>query len=223
MSRQLPIFPLGTVVFPASALPIHIFEPRYQVLMADLLPGEFLHDLGEDRPAGADRPPELGVVGIERGQEVGGGEVRHQVGTVVRLIQPQQLDGGRWFTLFAGHHRFRVDEWLPDDPYPVALVTDVDEAPWEPTDGPGLAAVQRRVGEVLALAVEVGDLAGPTPALTWADDPAMAAWQACAVSPIGTFDHQRLLEADTVATRLALLATALDGAAEVFAFRLGGR
>ncbi len=37
MSRSLPLFPLGTVLYPGLMLPLHIFEERYRVLVADLL------------------------------------------------------------------------------------------------------------------------------------------------------------------------------------------
>ena len=37
MSESLPMFPLSTVLFPGMRLPLHIFEPRYRQLVADLL------------------------------------------------------------------------------------------------------------------------------------------------------------------------------------------
>ncbi len=61
MGYTLPMFPLSNVVFPYMLLPLHIFEDRYRALMADL------QDVTE---------PEFGVVLIERGWEVGGGEER---------------------------------------------------------------------------------------------------------------------------------------------------
>ena len=56
----LPMFPLGTVLLPGAVLPLHVFEPRYRQLVQDCLAGE----------------PEFGVVLIERGSEVGGGDQR---------------------------------------------------------------------------------------------------------------------------------------------------
>ncbi|HEX5095168.1 MAG TPA: LON peptidase substrate-binding domain-containing protein, partial [Acidimicrobiia bacterium] len=57
------MFPLGTVLFPHALLPLQVFEPRYRVMMRNLLDGE----------------REFGVVLIERGSEVGGGDVRFDV------------------------------------------------------------------------------------------------------------------------------------------------
>ncbi len=61
---RLPMFPLGTVVFPYTAVPLRVFEPRYQHLLDDVL--------------GGDRS--FGSVLIERGSEVGGGDARFEVG-----------------------------------------------------------------------------------------------------------------------------------------------
>jgi len=213
MSRRLPVFPLGTVLVPGAALPLHIFEPRYRALMDDLTGAE----LGTPLIA-----PELGVVGIERGREVGGGEVRHLVGTLTHLIDSNRLPDGRWVAVFSGVGRFRVDEWLPDDPYPLAMVTDLEEPGWETADDAALAAARARTEEVLAMAVQAGDLTGPV-SVPWSDDPWRAAWQVCAAAPIGPFDRQRLLETERVAARLERLMAELDGAAEMFAFRMGGR
>ncbi|MEN3314917.1 MAG: uncharacterized protein V7605_1151, partial [Acidimicrobiaceae bacterium] len=54
------MFPLGTVLFPGLALPLHVFEPRYQSLVQACLDGD----------------GHFGIVLIERGSEVGGGDVR---------------------------------------------------------------------------------------------------------------------------------------------------
>ena len=69
------MFPLGKVLVPGEVLPLHVFEPRYRQLVVDLL-------------AADDRPPEFGVVLIERGWEVGGGDARTDIGTVARRSRP---------------------------------------------------------------------------------------------------------------------------------------
>ena len=72
------MFPLGTVLFPYATLPLHVFEPRYRVLVHDCL---------------ASDAPEFGVVLIERGSEVGGGDVRFRTGTVARLVEAAEQRG----------------------------------------------------------------------------------------------------------------------------------
>ena len=69
---------LGAV--PARALPLHVFEPRYRALVEDCLAGE----------------PEFGVVLIERGSEVGGGDTRFDVGTVARIVEAAEFPDGRY-------------------------------------------------------------------------------------------------------------------------------
>src|SRR5438477_8255812 len=109
--RRLPMFPLGTVLLPYAHLPLHIFEPRYRALVKDVLAGD----------------GEFGVVLIERGHEVGGGDARFPVGTVARVVQTAELPDGRWLVDAVGTERFRVTEWLPEDPYPQALIEPVDD------------------------------------------------------------------------------------------------
>ena len=55
---DLPLFPLGTVLFPGLVLPLHVFEPRYRALVADLL-------------ALPEPERRFGVVAIREGREVG--------------------------------------------------------------------------------------------------------------------------------------------------------
>jgi Lon protease-like protein len=213
VSRRLPIFPLGSVLVPTAVLPLHVFEPRYLALMDDLTGAELGTPL---------ITPEFGVVGIERGHEVGGGEVRARVGTVTRLVEAGRFPDGRWMVVVAGVGRFRVEEWLPDDPYPLARVEDLEESTWDGADTAALTELQDRTRRVLEMAEEAGEVEGPVE-VVWSDDPVSAAWQVCALAPVGPFDRQQLLEAASVSRRLEMLADQLAGVEEMFAFRRGDR
>lgn len=199
----MAMFPLGTVLFPHVLLPLHVFEPRYRALVRDCL----RHGL------------EFAVVLIERGSEVGGGDARFGVGTVARIREAAELDDGRWAVIATGTRRVRVASWLPDDPYPVALVEELPE----PASGPGeegaLRDAEAAVRRALALAGELGE--APVPATFDLDpDPAVAVWQLSAVAPLGPVDQQRLLEAGDHGVRARLLAQLAAEAAAVLAFRL---
>jgi uncharacterized protein len=207
MTRYLPIFPLGSAVLPTQVLPLHVFEPRYRALM------EVLTD-----PSSSG---ELGVVLIERGSEVGGGDVRVGIGTVVHLIEAEPLPDGRWLAVLAGSHRFRVSRWLPDDPYPQGEVDEIADAPWDSGDGDAFAGAELAVREVLTLAAELGEPA-VRPGFVLSANPSQAAWELCAIAPLGPLDRQRLLEAPTHLARLELLATQAEELAKVLAFRLQG-
>lgn len=201
----LPMFPLGTPLLPGAVLPLHVFEPRYRQMVHDLLADDV-------------HPPEFGVVMIERGSEVGGGDERSAIGTVARIVDIQVARDGRYALVVAGTERLRVNAWLPDDPYPLA---DVDR--WPDDDGAAVAgeaieAVHARVRAINELARAVGDPA-PPPDAEISDDPRLALFHLAALSPLGAADRQRILAAPGAAERLLALGEALDDAAAVLEFR----
>ena len=199
------MFPLGTVLLPFAHLPLHIFEPRYRALVKDCLAGD----------------GEFGVVLIERGQEVGGGDVRFGVGTLARIVQTAELPDGRWLLDAVGTERFRVTEWLADDPYPLAMVEALDEAP-DIADSQAeeqRTKVERLLRQVLALQVELG-MPAPSAVRTLDENPAVAAFEAALLSPIGPMDAQKVLEAPSTIARLTLLETVLQDAKELLERRM---
>jgi Lon protease-like protein len=193
----MPMFPLGSVLLPGMPLPLHVFEPRYQALVARCLEGE----------------PEFGVVLIERGNEVGGGDSRTSVGTVARIVEAARFDDGRWAIGAVGVRRIRVNEWLADDPFPQAEVVDWPDEP----GGPSAAALEPVVAvfrRVLGLASEMG-VAVPAATIELSAEPGSALLQMTAAAPLGPADRYDLLAAPGAVDRLALLAELLDGQAEM--------
>jgi Lon protease-like protein len=206
MAERLPMFPLGSVLLPWAVLPLHIFEPRYRVLMFDCTRAD---------------EPEFGVVLIERGFEVGGQDQRFGVGTVARIVEAGELPDGRWVLRAVGTRRIRVAEWLPDDPYPVALVDDLSEPSWLDADQAHRIEAEAQVRRSLTLLAELGE-AGPPATVELAEDPLVASWQLVAVAPLGSFDKQRLLETDQHGERMRMLAAMADEQATMLAYRLSG-
>jgi Lon protease-like protein len=203
---ELAMFPLGAVLFPSLSLPLHVFEPRYRVLVRHCL----------------DTVPEFGVVLIERGNEVGGGDLRSMVGTVARIVEAGALDDGRWVLSTVGTRRIRVTQWLPDDPYPRADVEDWPDADANTTAGePDAArrAATQSLRRVLGLRAE---LAEPSPPATVdiADDPVLASYQLAALAPVGPADQQALLAVPGAAARLDDLTRMLDDEARFLTQRL---
>jgi uncharacterized protein len=213
------MFPLGTVLFPHMVLPLHVFEPRYRALLDDVLEGG----------------GEFGVVLISRGHEVGGGDVRTDVGTVARVLRAEQLDEDRWFVIAVGTRRFRVEGWLPDAPYPRAEVVFLDDDPLdEHAGGSGeagrdevadadlttaLAALIPGLRRVLALQAELGQDNVPA-TFELAEHPSVASWQAAILSPLTSFDAQRILASDDRLARLALIEGFLDDIEATLRFQL---
>jgi len=166
--------------------------------------------------------PEFGVVLIDRGHEVGGGDVRRQVATVARIVEVAQFDDGRSALVTVGTRRIRVEQWLDDDPYPRAEVSEWpdDDASGDPrAHTPALEDVLARLRRVLALQAELGE---PTPPFDTAvsDDPIVASYHACALAPLGPDDQYRLLSAAGAGERRRLLEELLIGAEEVLRYRL---
>lgn len=196
------MFPLGHPVFPGAPLGLRVFEPRYLEMMAGVLAG--------DR--------RMGVVLIERGSEVGGGDVRAGIGTVVEIVHVEDA-GPRQLALVAvGRERIRVREWLPDDPYPHALV---EPAPTSGSAPPAsVDAAERAVRRALALAAEMGGQSVAADLRLPDGDPERID-ALCALAPLGPFDKQRLLAADEAAARVELLAHLAAEAGDLLARRLG--
>lgn len=196
---RLPMFPLSAVLFPQATMPLHVFEPRYRQLMRDCLEGD----------------PRFGVVLIERGSEVGGGDQRAALGTRGVITRAAELPDGRWVLEVRGEAVVVIEEWLPDDPYPQALVREPEPLPAATGDGSAGARFDdaaQRVRRARALLAEHGGGPALEPGLVLdgGGDPEIAAWQLCGVAPVNAYDAQRLLAADSAAERLDLLVELMD-------------
>lgn len=176
----MPMFPLTTVLLPAMPLPLRIFEERYLKLLGDLL--------GEETP-------EFGVVLIARGPEVGGGEKRMDVGTIASVTNIGTTE--QFYGLESvGSRRFRVNAWLPDDPYPLADIDFIPDLIWVDTLMPARVHLETKVRQLLAFASEFGDLQyGPD--VEFSDDPMAACWQLAGVLPVGELDQMDLLRSES--------------------------
>jgi Lon protease-like protein len=113
-SIELPLFPLNVVLFPGMVLPLHIFEPRYRLMIKQCIEEEKL----------------FGVVLVQP-ECVLGEERPHQVGTTARIVAAERLDDGRYNLLTEGGRRFRILEEHREQPYLSALVEEFCDAPTE--------------------------------------------------------------------------------------------
>lgn len=172
----MPMFPLGSVLMPAMPLPLRIFEPRYLKLLGDLV---------------AEETPEFGVVLIERGQEVGGGEKRMSLGTIASVTDIGTSE--EFYGLESvGSRRFRVNAWLPDDPYPIADIDFLPDLIWDDTLMPSRVHLETKVRQLLAFTSEFGDLQYSSD-VELSDDPMEACWQLAGILPVGQLDQMDLL------------------------------
>jgi Lon protease-like protein len=182
------MFPLGSVLFPHMPLPLRIFEERYLVMLADIL---------------GDEPSEFGVVLIERGQEVGGGEQRFKFGTVAQIATAEVTEG--FVGLIAqGERRIEVIEWLDDAPYPKARVRELEEFEWSDDLQPLREKAEHLVRRTLAMASEFSDQMWSS-TVELSEDPVAAAWQLAGIAPVGPLDQMSLVCASSVQQLLELV------------------
>ena len=197
----MPMFPLGSVLFPYMPLQLRVFEERYLVMLARVL----------DSP-----PAEFGIVLIERGQEVGGGERRFSIGTVARIIQleaPESYLG----LVVQGERRIEVTEWMPENPHPLATVRELPDLEWDDSLLPRREQAERLVRRTLSLASEFANQEW-SPDVALSHDPTAAAWQLAAIAPVGPIDQIALLRSDSMAALLDNIIELTEAAAEALAW-----
>lgn len=178
----IPMFPLGSVLFPHTPLPLRVFEPRYLTMIGRLLDEEEAN---------------FGVVLIERGHEVGGGDRRAGIGTMARLVSVA-AGAEVLHTVAVGTGRFTVEQWLDDDPYPRAEVMPLPELAWNDTLTPLRAEAEAIVRRTLTRAPEARWDADTE----LSDEPLAAAWQLAAIAPLGEYDRYTLLQSTTAGSLL---------------------
>ena len=165
---------------PAMPLSLRIFEERYLKLLGDLVSQE---------------NPEFGVVLIERGQEIGGGEKRLGIGTLASVTDIGTLD--QFYGMESiGTQRFRVNAWLPDDPYPMADIDFIPDLVWDESLQPLKSQLETKVRRLLAFASEFGDLQYGA-STEFSENPIDACWQLAGVLPVGPLDQMDLLNSES--------------------------
>jgi Lon protease-like protein len=145
---RLPLFPLRSVLCPGVALPLHVFEERYR-LMVDRC-------LAEGEP--------FGVVLIHEGHEVGPLDGRiADVGTTAVIRQAGRYPDGRLDILTVGQQRFRLESVdSVSEPYLVGRVRLLDEPTGAESETQRQAErVGRRFLEYLELLQPEGEESGP--------------------------------------------------------------
>ncbi len=130
--REIPLFPLAIVLFPGVPLPLHIFEPRYRKMLADVQAGNGLFGVSYFDASVSERSsPPIGSVGC-----------------IAKVTESHTFPDGRSNILTLGIIRYYVDEYVEtEEPYLVARVsyfTDDEE------DSASLRDSSHEVGETFA-------------------------------------------------------------------------
>jgi Lon protease-like protein len=190
MSQLLPLFPLGTVLFPGLPLPLHIFEERYRQLVRDLL--------------AEPEPRQFGVIAIRQGHEVGTGAVAalYEVGCLAAIREVSELGDGRFGLSAVGGRRFLLGGLDRSRPY---LRGELEPLPEETGDAgaAGLAAhaVRDAFTAYLELLAQRG-MARVT-GLALPGDPLTLSYLVAAAMALDVPERQALLAEPDAAARLA--------------------
>ncbi|MEU9805337.1 LON peptidase substrate-binding domain-containing protein [Mycobacterium sp. NPDC050853] len=201
------MFPLQSVLLPGEPLPLRIFEPRYVALVRDVMATDRI----------------FGVVLIARGREVGGGDVRHDIGTAARVLDCESLGAERFAVRCEGAYRIRINKWLEDDPYPRA---DIEPWPDEPDDRVlplgALNEVQARIEDLLRRVATVQQVRLPRRWSIATGLPSGAEKRLYTLAsrvPMGQADRYAVLAASTLTARVAALNEAVDTVNAMLDFR----
>jgi len=190
--EALPLFPLGSVLFPGVLLPLHVFEERYRMLVRTLLDGP------------EDEPRRFGVVAIRQGHDASADAIGalHPVGCAAELRRVDHRSDGTYDLVTVGVRRFRLRQVDTEQaPY---LIGDVDWLPAELPAGPEATVLAARVRELfegyLAAIAATGG-AEVTP-YELPEEPSVLSYLVASATLLTLEDRQSLLELDDTAARL---------------------
>ena len=191
MSEALPMFPLGTVVFPGMSVPLHVFEDRYRMLVSHLLT---ISDPVERV---------FGTVAIREGYEVGdhGAQSVYRMGCILQLTEVERQGDGSFDIVAVARERMMLEEMQRGVDFPQGVVAAVPEPE---VDVPA-AVLDRARSTFTAFRAAMTALQGDPFSGTLPRDPGFLAWTLSALTPLPLAERQSLLEAEDATERLVLV------------------
>ncbi len=181
---EIPLFPLGLVLFPGMVQPLHIFEPRYREMTKRCLDGEGVFGIALALPESAFHH-----------------EIPARVGTMARILDYYRLPDGRYNLLIVGAQRFEIVTTMRDQPYLRGLARILPE---EMGNGPvdALTAKARRLLDEY-LAIVLADSEDSENHIAIPNDPIELSYFIAVLLPCEDSAKQELLEAPAADARLA--------------------
>jgi uncharacterized protein len=189
MTEMLPLFPLGTVLYPGLVLPLNIFEQRYRQLVRDLLDGP--------------EPRRFGVIAIREGRETGitGVSALYEVGCLAMVREVNELSDGRYELITVGTDRFKLHDIDDSQPYLRGQLELLPEETGEETEAQLVAiAVQRSFRAYLDVLATKGPATISVPELP--DEPILLSYLVAASVIIDLPGRQALLAQPDALSRL---------------------
>jgi Lon protease-like protein len=183
---QFPIFPLGVVLYPGTALPLHLFEPRYRQMLSDVRAGDSRFGI-------------LTAISGVPERELPPG----RLGCVAEVTEVEIMPDGRSNIVVVGRERFALDQFVESDTlYHVASVTVVPDLPAPNAVVLAVASeeVAQHFKQVVKAVHAINGENGPVPPLP--DDPAQLAWTIASMIDLDLDSRYRLLAERDPAARL---------------------
>ncbi len=187
MSFEIPLFPLNVVLFPGMPLPLHIFEPRYRLMIGRCMEGERT----------------FGVAQMAEGMEGMSGTTAMVVGTVAEILEVAPFADGRLNVQTVGTRRFEILSTREVDDYLVATCNWLEDEIEEdlPRDATRVRHALSRYFDSLAintdLPAEIGELDVP-------QDPFALSMFIATIMSLPADQKQQLLEMTSTRDRLHL-------------------
>jgi Lon protease-like protein len=189
MSMTLPLFPLGSVLYPGLVMPLHIFEERYRQLVDDMLAGP--------------EPRQFGVIAIRQGQETGvdGVTALFETGCTAVVRRVTRRPDGKFDLITVGAERFKLIRLVEPAPYFSAEIEMLpDEIGDEAEAENAVPVVQAAFRAYLDLLSERGGAQVTVPELP--DEPILLSYLVAAAVVLDLPVRQQLLAEPNAAARL---------------------
>lgn len=186
---NIPLFPLNVVLFPGTTMPLHLFEPRYRQLLADVRTGDQRFGLLCSIPGVPEREVPTG-----------------RIGSMAEVTEVEMLPDGRANIMVRGVGRFALGGYVEaPTPYHQGTVELVEDGPV--TNPVALAvAADELAGHFRRIVKAVDTLRpepGPSPVLS--DHPVALAWQIAAMVDLDFETRVELLASTDPADRVTRL------------------
>jgi Lon protease-like protein len=193
---EIPLFPLpNLVLFPQVAVPLHIFEERYKLLINQCI----------------EKSEVFGLVLLREDADHEGEDTIHRVGVTARVVQVDRLADGRMNILSAGESRFRILEFTGRTPYWTAAVELFED---DPESGDALEQasddVRRLYNQATQLTSQLKEAEAPE--LDLPADPVALSFMVSYILDINAARKQELLETSSTTNRLISLSIDLGTA-----------
>jgi Lon protease-like protein len=191
---EIPLFPLpNLVLFPQVAVPLHIFEERYKLMINRCIEQDAV----------------FGLVLLQEDADQENENTIHRVGVTARVVQVDRLEDGRMNILCAGESRFRVEEFTGRTPYWTGIVEFLEDVP---ENEEALQAAFDEVSGLYRKAMELTSRFKETeiPLVDLPDSAKALSYMVSYVLDLSAARKQELLETTSTIVRLNALAVDLE-------------